>query len=323
MKKLFLINMLLLFCASNSSAETSKDYNLYLHNPDYVNSYMSLSVLFDNDATAYVTCNDRKSDVVFFKAGVPQDITLEKLDKKGENKYQLYYSLDGVDILSSEEFKFIFPPKDADDFSFTISSASLKAISKACELNSLFHIGLIGSTDDKAARANFEPLGAKMQVFATKNKKNAMLYPLVYDENYYAFEQGEALVVVLDSKSFSAGGDDPWAKTLGKVQYSWLKKTLSKSNAKHKFVFVDDLFASGDAFKSYEWGGKSDYAKNRKGWKLTLHELMKENGVDSVFSLGTAPAVDFEGVNYVFLSENQVSSITINGDNMNKKIDNL
>jgi hypothetical protein len=93
--------------------------------------------------------------------------------------------------------------------------------------------------------------------------------------NYYAFEWGDALVVVLDpfwsttersrggggGNRGEGGGDGPrgggagggpnveklapvdssWSSTLGRAQCDWLAETLAKSNAKQKFVFIHHL----------------------------------------------------------------------------------
>ncbi|MCE2884685.1 MAG: metallophosphoesterase [Planctomycetaceae bacterium] len=94
--------------------------------------------------------------------------------------------------------------------------------------------------------------------------------------NYYAFEWGDALVVVLDpfwstterSRGGGGGGgggrgaegggggggagggpnveklaptDSSWSRTLGRAQYDWLAETLAKSKAKQKFVFIHHL----------------------------------------------------------------------------------
>ncbi|MFM7135109.1 MAG: metallophosphoesterase, partial [Planctomycetota bacterium] len=112
--------------------------------------------------------------------------------------------------------------------------------------------------------------------------------------NYYAFEWGDALVVVLDpfwptterarGGGGGGGGDGPrgggagggpnvekleptdasWARTLGRPQYDWLAETLAKSTATQKFVFIHHLVGGigGQAARGgvesaryFEWGG--------------------------------------------------------------------
>ncbi|MBL8990536.1 MAG: metallophosphoesterase [Phycisphaerae bacterium] len=113
--------------------------------------------------------------------------------------------------------------------------------------------------------------------------------------NYYAFQWGDALCVVLDpywsttdrvrggggrAGAPGAGGgaqprpgDDPleptdasWGMTLGREQYDWLARTLSTTTAKYRFVFIHHLVggvggaeARGGAESSvyFEWGGRN------------------------------------------------------------------
>jgi hypothetical protein len=66
-------------------------------------------------------------------------------------------------------------------------------------------------------------------------------------ENYYAWEWGDALFVVLDPYWYTTfdpnAGNDFWGWTIGDTQYFWLKETLENSQAKYKFVF----------YTSYTW----------------------------------------------------------------------
>ena len=109
--------------------------------------------------------------------------------------------------------------------------------------------------------------------------------------NYYAFEWGDALIVVLDpfwsttERSRGGGGgargggprggggpnveklapvDSSWSRTLGRAQYDWLSETIAKSRAKQKFVFIHHLVGGigGQAARGgvesaryFEWGG--------------------------------------------------------------------
>ncbi|MFN8816901.1 MAG: YHYH protein [bacterium] len=112
--------------------------------------------------------------------------------------------------------------------------------------------------------------------------------------NHYAFQWGDALLVVLDP-FWSTGerirgggggggggagggreggaGDDPlsptdasWAMTLGKEQYDWLASTLKGSTAKYRFVFIHHLVGGlggpearggAESARFFEWGGKN------------------------------------------------------------------
>jgi predicted phosphodiesterase len=118
-------------------------------------------------------------------------------------------------------------------------------------------------------------------------------------ENWYAWEWGDALFVVLDpywtSRSVR-GGSEPWNMTLGTEQYDWLAKTLRSSSARTKFVFVHQLTggigngARGgvEAAGLYEWGGKDRngawrFDEKRPGWAQPIHALMVKAGVTILF----------------------------------------
>jgi hypothetical protein len=140
-------------------------------------------------------------------------------------------------------------------------------------------------------------------------------------ENYYAWEWGDALFVVLDPFWYTAtmphlGGryapsEDPWDWTLGKDQYDWLHDTLAQSAAKWKFVFSHHV--TGGALigpegrhaygrggivaasyavarqATYEWGGEDStgayvFDEKRPGWDHgPVHRMMVDAGVDVFF----------------------------------------
>ena len=128
---------------------------------------------------------------------------------------------------------------------------------------------------------------------------NAAMHPQAGPlEDYYAWEWGDALFVVLDPFWYSGkqrGREDNWARTLGAGQYQWLRRTLGASNARLKLVFVHHLVGGLDqgrggaeAAPFYEWGGKNQdgtdgLAQNRPGWPMPIHQLLVRNHVSIVF----------------------------------------
>ncbi len=132
-------------------------------------------------------------------------------------------------------------------------------------------------------------------------------------ENYYAFEWGNALFVILDpywytmTKPHGAGGspgsDDNWDWTLGFTQYDWLRNTLEDSTATFKLVFCHQVVGGADyygrggieaashqfgGFGSYEWGGEDvggayAFGRFRLGWGMPIHQLLVDNGVTIFF----------------------------------------
>lgn len=114
-------------------------------------------------------------------------------------------------------------------------------------------------------------------------------------ENYYAWQWGDALFVVLDAYRYytASAKPDKWDWTIGKTQYDWLKQALESSKAKYKFVFMHHVLgeARGGANLAtlYEWGGSdgkgstSAFATNRPGWEMPIHQLMAKNKVNIFF----------------------------------------
>ena len=119
-------------------------------------------------------------------------------------------------------------------------------------------------------------------------------------QNYYAWEWGNALIVVLDPYWYTVkkpgATKNNWDWTLGRVQYDWFKKTLETSKADYKFVFSHQVIGGDDtegrggieAVPYYEMGGLNGdgtpgFAANRPGWPMPVHQLMAANHVSVFF----------------------------------------
>ena len=114
-------------------------------------------------------------------------------------------------------------------------------------------------------------------------------------ENYYAWEWGDALFIVLDVYRYVAKSPKPrgWDWTLGEQQYNWFKQTLQQSDAKFKFVFAHHVLGQTRGAlkwaKLFEFGGFNqdgktwDFDNKRPGWEIPIHQLMVENGVTIFF----------------------------------------
>jgi hypothetical protein len=122
--------------------------------------------------------------------------------------------------------------------------------------------------------------------------------------DYYAWQNGDALFVVIDPYWSSPaqvdsglGGQtgktsDKWLITHGDAQYWWLKQTLEQSTAKWKFVFAHHVMGTGrggvEIAGQYEWGGHSTdsswgFTTRRPTWPTPLHQLMAANHVTIFF----------------------------------------
>jgi hypothetical protein len=134
-----------------------------------------------------------------------------------------------------------------------------------------------------------------------------------YREDYYAWEWGDALFVVIDPYQYTmqnpygatAGesndetvGGDGWNWTLGSTQYNWFKNLLETSDSAYIFVFSHHvvggmpsyLYVRGgaEAVPYYEWGGNTwsgswQFDTKRSGWDTPIHQLMVDNGVSAFF----------------------------------------
>jgi hypothetical protein len=133
-------------------------------------------------------------------------------------------------------------------------------------------------------------------------------------EDYFAWEWGDALFVVIDPYQYTlvkpfagtAGGEDNdespigdrWSWTLGEQQFNWFKATLAGSDAKYKFVFahhplggLEDYVRGGAAAAHmFEWGGYNidgttwGFSTQRPGWgDQPIHQLMVAYGVSAFF----------------------------------------
>ncbi|MEI6753673.1 MAG: metallophosphoesterase [Paludibacter sp.] len=119
------------------------------------------------------------------------------------------------------------------------------------------------------------------------------LFGMGKPQNYYAFEWGDALFVVVDGWRYYTANNKPrnWDWTIGKTQYDWLKQTLESSKAKYKFVFTHHVMGEtrgGIAVATgFEWGGMDNgtnkFATNRSGWAMPIHQLMLANHVNVLF----------------------------------------
>lgn len=132
-------------------------------------------------------------------------------------------------------------------------------------------------------------------------------------EDYYAFEWGDALFVMVDPFWYTSqkpyagalGGErddetpigDRWSWTLGRQQYDWLARTLRGTDRRFIFVFTHHLTGGAEdysrggksAARIAEWGGYDvdgktwSFDERRRGWEKPIHDLLRETHVSIVF----------------------------------------
>lgn len=207
---------------------------------------------------------------------------------------------------------------DANVYLGTLSQIVKASPAFLIDLGDIFMVDKLQDKSEKNIRARFELMKGYYQKlgniplkivlgnhdgelgysnFNTK-KFRAEYFPEQTGElSYFSFEGPDQLHICLDPFSFTTANPkiDGWQWTLGKTQYDWLKNTLEKSAALHKFVYIHHLLV-GDAQSRggseramfNEWGGANadgtpGFSKNRAGWYKPVHQLLVENKVGFVF----------------------------------------
>ena len=119
-------------------------------------------------------------------------------------------------------------------------------------------------------------------------------------QDYYSFEWGDALFVILDEYRFCTSDAMPgqWNWTLGQRQFNWFKQTLQNSTAKYKFVFAHHVTGYGRGgvimANQFEWGDSVHFNQYRTGWGgVPIHQIMAQNHVN----------VFFDGHDHLFATE--------------------
>ena len=125
-------------------------------------------------------------------------------------------------------------------------------------------------------------------------------------ENYYAWNWGDALFVVLDvyrDQCDTSAKPQGWDWSLGAPQYNWLLNTLQNSQAKYKFVFAHHIRGQGRGgitnAKLFEWGGYEQngrvysFPTKRPNFPKPIHQMFRDYGVN----------IFFQGHDHVFAHE--------------------
>lgn len=109
-------------------------------------------------------------------------------------------------------------------------------------------------------------------------------------EDYYAFEWGDALFVVLNVMtytktphllSYDAGEADDW--TLGEEQLAWFEQTLENAEAKWRFVLIHHAVGGQAGTPEDSAYGRGGGQAARVGEQSIVHDLMLEHGVQIFF----------------------------------------
>jgi len=160
-------------------------------------------------------------------------------------------------------------------------------------LGRITHFSVIGNWDGENGDFTLEEIErSRSQRIKYMPGPGPETYPQGGSEygDYYAFEWGDALFVVLNVMTYTPTGhylyDAPgvledW--TLGDRQLLWLENTLQNDSSKWKFIFIHHAVGGNggnEADSAYgRGGGRAAYV----GEQAVVHDLMQQHGVQIFF----------------------------------------
>jgi len=168
------------------------------------------------------------------------------------------------------------------------------------------HFGLIGNWEGESGKLPADSVArvAEARRRFTPNP-NDQTYPQggSSSEDYYAFEWGPVLFVILNVQSYTApSGERPNPRhdvtvvedwTLGAAQFSWMEQTLSNSDHPFKFVCIHHAVGGNGATERETLYGRGGPRAAGTGEQKLVHEAMREFGVQ----------IFFYGHDHVFVDE--------------------
>jgi hypothetical protein len=109
------------------------------------------------------------------------------------------------------------------------------------------------------------------------------------NEDYYAFTWGDALFVVLNVQTYTAGchylsftdSEDDW--TLGEPQLAWLQETLRNATSKWRFLLIHHAVGGKAGDQANSAYGRGGGQAARVGEQAVVHDLMLQHGVQIFF----------------------------------------
>jgi hypothetical protein len=168
------------------------------------------------------------------------------------------------------------------------------------------HFGLIGNWEGESGKLPAESVArvGRVRRQFTPNP-NRSTYPQGGGEreDYYAFEWGPALFVILNVQSYTKPSglrQDPrddvtvvedW--TLGREQFAWMESTLSASDHGFKFICIHHAVGGSGANEQETLYGRGGPRAAGVGEQRLVHEAMRDFGVQ----------VFFYGHDHVFVDE--------------------
>jgi predicted phosphodiesterase len=168
------------------------------------------------------------------------------------------------------------------------------------------HFGLIGNWEGESGKLPPESVVLCEQVrrqFTPNPTHDTYAQGGSDGEDYYAFDWGPALFVILNVQSYTVpSGPQPTPRddvtvvedwTLGRQQFAWMEETLSTSDHPYKFVCIHHAVGGNAGSERETLYGRGGPRAAGVGEQKLVHEAMREFGVQ----------VFFYGHDHVFVDE--------------------
>ncbi len=158
------------------------------------------------------------------------------------------------------------------------------------------HFGVVGNWEGESGKfpeESIETAGSVRRRFTPNPDGDTYPEGGSPDEDYYAFTWGPALYVILNVQTYTVPSgpldrprDDVYVVedwTLGPAQLQWLERTLASSSHPFKFVCIHHAVGGHGGDEHNTLYGRGGARAARIGEQRTVHELMREFGVQIFF----------------------------------------
>lgn len=174
---------------------------------------------------------------------------------------------------------------------YTMYRRHIAPLSMACP-----HFGLIGNWEGETGKvpaASAARVGDVRRRFTPNPDHETYEWGGSVNEDYYAFDWGPVLFVVLNVQSYTTpSGEQPTPRddvtvvedwTLGPEQWSWMEQTLGASDHPFKFVCIHHAVGGNAGNDTETLYGRGGPRAAEVGEQRLLHELMQDSGVQIFF----------------------------------------
>jgi predicted phosphodiesterase len=174
---------------------------------------------------------------------------------------------------------------------YTMYRRHIAQLSMSCP-----HFGLIGNWEGESGKLPADSVARVAEVrrrFMPNPDDQTYAQGGSSNEDYYAFEWGPALFVILNVQSYTVPSgerdnrsDDvtvveDW--TLGSAQFAWMEQTLANSDHPFKFICIHHAVGGNGGAERATLYGRGGSRAAGVGEQKLVHEAMREFGVQTFF----------------------------------------